>query len=71
MNSMSGASFKSKPYDLSLIAYSSFRKIPTFGRSTIRRFRADVSEMKKPAARDFEDILQVSARGLFGLNILI
>ncbi|KAJ6490960.1 hypothetical protein C8R45DRAFT_195539 [Mycena sanguinolenta] len=35
-----------------------FRKIPTFGRSTIRRFHANVSEMKKLAARDFEDILQ-------------
>jgi len=36
-----------------------YREIPTFGRSTIRRFAADVSEMKKLAARDFEDILQV------------
>ncbi|KAJ7156268.1 hypothetical protein C8R46DRAFT_1004688 [Mycena filopes] len=35
-----------------------FRKIPTFGRSTIRRFHANVSAMKKLAARDFEDILQ-------------
>ncbi|KAF7341461.1 GLOBIN domain-containing protein [Mycena venus] len=35
-----------------------FRKMPTFGRSTIRRFHANVSEMKKMAARDFEDILQ-------------
>ncbi|KAJ7315108.1 hypothetical protein DFH08DRAFT_926901 [Mycena albidolilacea] len=35
-----------------------FRKIPTFGRSTIRRFHANVSEMKKLAARDFEDLLQ-------------
>ncbi|KAF7374197.1 GLOBIN domain-containing protein [Mycena sanguinolenta] len=35
-----------------------FRKIPTFGRCTIRRFHANVSEMKKLAARDFEDILQ-------------
>lgn len=36
-----------------------FRLIPTFGRSTIRRFVNNVSEMKKLAARDFEDILQV------------
>ncbi|KAJ7668960.1 hypothetical protein B0H17DRAFT_904270, partial [Mycena rosella] len=35
-----------------------FRMVPTFGRSTIRRFHANVSEMKKMAARDFEDILQ-------------
>ncbi|KAG6809229.1 hypothetical protein H0H92_001089 [Tricholoma furcatifolium] len=35
-----------------------FRKVPTFGRSTIRRFSNNVSEMKKLAGRDFEDILQ-------------
>lgn len=36
-----------------------FRHIPTFGRDTIRRFANNVSEMKKLAARDFEDMLQV------------
>ena len=36
-----------------------FRQVPTFGRFTIRRFHDNVSEMKKLAARDFEDILQV------------
>jgi hypothetical protein len=36
-----------------------FRAIPTFGRDTIRRFANNVSEMKKLAARDFEDLLQV------------
>ncbi|KAJ7195888.1 hypothetical protein GGX14DRAFT_674069 [Mycena pura] len=35
-----------------------YRHVPTFGRSTIRRFRNNVSEMKKFAARDFEDLLQ-------------
>ena len=35
-----------------------YQEIPTFGHSKIRRFAADVSEMKKLAARDFEDILQ-------------
>ncbi|KAJ7127990.1 hypothetical protein C8R44DRAFT_979464 [Mycena epipterygia] len=35
-----------------------FHCIPTFGRSTICRFHSSVSEMKKLAARDFEDILQ-------------
>lgn len=35
-----------------------FRQIPTFGRYTIRRFHNNVSDMKKLAARDFEDILQ-------------
>ncbi|KAI0029051.1 hypothetical protein K488DRAFT_57250 [Vararia minispora EC-137] len=35
-----------------------FRQISTFGASTIRRFGHNVSELKKLAARDFEDILQ-------------
>ncbi|GJJ13554.1 hypothetical protein Clacol_007809 [Clathrus columnatus] len=39
-----------------------FRLIPTFGVSTIRPFAADVSQMKKLAVHNFEDILQ----GLFG-----
>lgn len=34
--------------------------MPTFGRDTIRRFSSNISELKKLAARDFEDILQVS-----------
>jgi hypothetical protein len=38
---------------------SRFRDIPTFGSSTIRRFASNASEMKKLAARDFEDLLQV------------
>ncbi|KAJ7055705.1 hypothetical protein C8F01DRAFT_444509 [Mycena amicta] len=45
-----------------------FRRVPTFGRMTIRRFHRSVSEMKKMAARDFEDILQCLlpvAEGLF------
>lgn len=41
------------------IMYNRFRRVPTFGRSTIRTFGANVSGMKKLAARDFEDILQV------------
>jgi hypothetical protein len=36
-----------------------YRKIPRFGCLTIRRFSNDVSAMKKLAARDFEDLLQV------------
>jgi hypothetical protein len=36
-----------------------FRLVPTFGRSTIRRFTANASEMKKLAARNYEDLLQV------------
>ncbi|PCH44273.1 hypothetical protein WOLCODRAFT_77168 [Wolfiporia cocos MD-104 SS10] len=38
--------------------YLSFRRVPTFGRDTIRRFTNNVSGMKKLAARDYEDILQ-------------
>ena len=34
--------------------------MPTFGRDTIRHFHKNVSELKRMAARDFEDILQVS-----------
>ena len=42
-----------------------FRQVPPFGTDTIRRFTTDTSEMKKLAARDFEDILQVSLYGLY------
>ncbi|KAJ7581570.1 hypothetical protein C8J56DRAFT_1102833, partial [Mycena floridula] len=35
-----------------------FRKVSPFGNSTIRRFAQNVSELKKMAGRDFEDILQ-------------
>lgn len=34
--------------------------MPTFGRDTIRRFANNISELKRLAARDFEDLLQVS-----------
>lgn len=37
-----------------------YRQIPSFGKGTIRKFSSNVSQMKKLAARDFEDILQVS-----------
>jgi hypothetical protein len=36
-----------------------FRAMPTFGSSTIRRFSTNASEMKKLAAHNFEDLLQV------------
>ncbi|RDB27548.1 hypothetical protein Hypma_003878 [Hypsizygus marmoreus] len=35
-----------------------FRQMPTFGRDTIRRFCANVSELKQMAARNYEDFLQ-------------
>lgn len=40
---------------------SRFREIPTFSNGVIRRFSNNTSEMKRLAARDFEDILQVFA----------
>ncbi|KAK0496703.1 hypothetical protein EDD18DRAFT_1073804 [Armillaria luteobubalina] len=35
-----------------------FRRVPKFGRYTIRKFTKDVSALKQMAARDFEDLLQ-------------
>jgi hypothetical protein len=35
-----------------------YRKVPTFS-GTIRQFNSNASGMKKLAARDFEDLLQV------------
>lgn len=43
--------------------------VPPFGQ-TIRRFSNNVSEMKKLAARDFEDMLQVRLFPLMLHNIL-
>lgn len=37
-----------------------FNQISPFGRDTIRAFGASVSELKKFAARDWEDMLQVT-----------
>lgn len=42
-----------------MVHWHSFRQIPTFGKDTIRRFSTNISELKRLAARDFEDILQV------------
>ena len=36
-----------------------YRQIPSFGCGTIRTFSQNSSEMKKLAARDYEDLLQV------------
>ncbi|KAF7971052.1 hypothetical protein HWV62_22187 [Athelia sp. TMB] len=54
-------------YDKNLVAEMDRRLIPTFGRDTIRRFSANVSELKKLAARDYEDILQCSIAVFDGL----
>ncbi|KAI1790639.1 hypothetical protein LXA43DRAFT_890662 [Ganoderma leucocontextum] len=42
-----------------------FRRILTFGRSTIRRFVNNMADLKKMAARDFEDSLQQCAPPVF------
>ncbi|KIM65445.1 hypothetical protein SCLCIDRAFT_22648 [Scleroderma citrinum Foug A] len=39
-----------------------YRAVPTFGHDTIRHFRSNSSEMKKMAARDFEDLLLACTR---------
>ena len=49
----------------------SYRQIPTFGRDTIRKFSANVSEMKRMAARDFEDLLQVQPFPRCNVTLLI
>ncbi|KIJ50228.1 hypothetical protein M422DRAFT_245470 [Sphaerobolus stellatus SS14] len=54
---------KNAPHELN----QRYREIPTFGGDTIRRFSDNVSEMKKLAARDFEDILQCSLPAFEGL----
>ena len=46
-------------YRLTFIS-SSYRATPIFGRDTIRKFSTNTSEMKRKAARDYEDLLQVS-----------
>lgn len=40
-----------------------YRSVPTFGKATIRKFSSNASSMKKLAARDFEDLLQVGNLG--------
>ncbi|PPR03767.1 hypothetical protein CVT24_007510 [Panaeolus cyanescens] len=44
-----------------------YRRIPTFGVSTIQRFSENVSAMTKLAARDFEDLLQCAIPVFEGL----
>ena len=42
-----------------------YRMVPTFGGDIIRKFTSNTSEMKRMAARDFEDVLQVSPHPIF------
>ena len=43
-----------------LLQPTRFQAMPMFGSSTIRHFATNASEMKKLAAHNFEDLLQVS-----------
>ena len=52
-----------------LIHIVRFCQMPTFGHSTIRRFCTNTSEMKKLAARNYEDILQVCNAGIIEPNL--
>jgi hypothetical protein len=40
-----------------------FRHVPSYGNGVIRKFSNNTSEMKRLAARDFEDVLQVCRIG--------
>lgn len=47
-------------YYYTILTFCRYRAVPTFGLSTIRHFTDNTAAMRKLAARDFEDILQVS-----------
>lgn len=55
-------------YMRSNLGSTSFRQIVSFPPETIRKFGHNVSEMKKLAGRDWEDILQVSFHILYALG---
>lgn len=42
-----------------------YRAVPTFGRSTIRKFTENASALKKLAARNYEDLLQACNINLY------
>jgi hypothetical protein len=46
-----------------------FRQIPSYGNGIIRKFANNTSEMKRLAARDFEDILQVCPIVYIGADV--
>ena len=47
------------PQSFGLTGHYRYRAIPSFGRDTIRKFSANASAMRRKAARDYEDLLQV------------
>jgi hypothetical protein len=61
MNWIDGQSLYNQYHDLHITQHiNRYRQLSTFGRTTIRRFTRNVSEMNRIGARDFEDMLQVS-----------
>ena len=62
---MAVVTMRSLSHSLSLLRY---RQVPTFGRGTIRWFTNNASAMKRLAARDFEDLLQVSSSAVNDLQ---
>ncbi|KIJ29828.1 hypothetical protein M422DRAFT_187908 [Sphaerobolus stellatus SS14] len=50
-----------------IILKHTHRQIPTFGGDTIRNFSDNVADLKRMAARDYEDILQCSLPAFEGL----
>jgi hypothetical protein len=46
---------------VSILNFNRFRLVPTFGRDTIRRFSTNTSQLRRMAARNYEDFLQVCA----------
>jgi len=50
---------------------SRYRSIPPFGCATICKFHNNASAMKKLAARDFEDLLQVLHAGIVFVELLL
>jgi hypothetical protein len=54
--------------ETSVLKIGRYRKVPTFGHGTIQHFASNASGMKKLAAHDYEDLLQVR---MFHLAMLI
>ena len=61
--------FTSSGNHISVLKTNRYRKVPTFGRGTIRHFDSNASGMKKLAARDYEDLLQVHIFPLMYLSV--
>ena len=58
-------------YCLVFLTQCRYCEISTFGCGTIRKFATNSSEMKKLAARDFEDLLQVRSRVYLSIKLFV